>query len=140
MTELNELFPDPVERELGGLKVVIKPITIGQIPKITRLVKGIDIAGKRWDEPQFWVDLISDHGDSVIEMVALACKQKAEDVTELPFDDFVLLAIEVIRVNADFFTRRVMPSLQTAMAQVGSMASSGSSSTGTDSATSAATH
>ena len=59
--------------------------------------------------------------------IAIAVGKPREWVDDLDADDAVLLASTVIEVNADFFTRQVMPRLSALFAQVGDATSPGGS-------------
>ena len=129
--QLNEVFPEPVSLEIEGLEINIKPLTIGQFPKITRLLKGIKFQNAQVDSMEFWTELIAEHGDNIIEMVGVACGQKKEAMSNLQFQNF-------IKVNADFFTRQVMPEMTKIMTGLTSANASLPTVTGTE--TSKGTH
>lgn len=130
--QLNDVFPEPVNINVEGLEINIKPLTIGQFPKIAKLLKGIKFQDAKVDSMEFWIDLIADHGDNIFEMVAVASGQKKELITCLQFQNFVKVAIHVIKVNADFFTRQVMPEMTKIMTGLTSANASLPTATGTE--------
>jgi hypothetical protein len=137
--QLEQLLPEPALVKAGGLDIEIKPLTIGQIPKITKLLKGVPLSldPETIGSGEYWLGLIGEHGDNIIEVVAVASGQDKNIVSGFPLDDFVKLAVKVIEVNADFFTRKVMPAASQALAGLTSLNSSSATATGT--ATSPAT-
>lgn len=131
--QLEKLIPQAAVVLVGGVEIEIKPLTIGLIPKITRLVKGIPLSldSEVIGSGEYWLGLIGEHGDSIIEVVAVASGQSKDAVSGLPIDDFVALAVKVVEVNADFFTRKVMPAASQALAGLTSLNSSSATDTGT---------
>ena len=55
--------------------------------------------------------MIGERGGDLLSAIATAVGKPREWVDDLDADDAVLLASTVIEVNADFFTRQVMPRL-----------------------------
>ena len=68
--------------------------------------------------PPAWLALLAEHGEAVIDAVAIASRRPPEWVTNLALDDAVRLAEAVFEVNADFFIQRVLPSLTEAATRV----------------------
>ena len=58
-----------------------------------------------------WLTLIGERGDELLTAVSIAIGKPRAWVDELAADEAILLAAKVIEVNADFFTRTVMPRL-----------------------------
>lgn len=88
------------------------------------------------------VELIENHEQSVIDLVALSSTFTKADYDEMMPDSFMDLVMEVVEVNADFFARNLMPRLKDrlgsikarlaqAKAMIGQTQSSASSVTGT---------
>lgn len=121
---------------VGGELIEVTPLTIGQLPAFTRALRpclaqfdgagdgGVDIAA-----------LLAEHGEHIIEAVAVAVRRPREWVSALPADEFIALAEKIMEVNADFFLRRVLPALTSATQRITSMVgrtpSNASSPTGT---------
>ena len=111
--DLETIFqPKVVEVEVGGATVSVKPLTVGQFPLFARAIRPLAPAlqGGGYD----WLDLIADHGEALIESVALATGITREDLAGLPPDEFVGLAAAVLEVNMDFFVRRLTPAVSAA--------------------------
>jgi hypothetical protein len=100
---------------IGGETIDLTPIRVGEIPAFARAVQ--PVAGFLLASPD-WVALISEHGDAVIDAVAIAIRRPREWVAGLEIDDAVHLASAVFEVNADFFIRRLLPSLTAAAARI----------------------
>jgi hypothetical protein len=58
-----------------------------------------------------WLGLFGRHGEDLLTAVAIAVGKPRVWVDELAADEAILLAAKVIEVNADFFTRTVLPRL-----------------------------
>lgn len=135
--DLTTLFPAPAMVTIGGREIEIMPLTMGQIAKIIKLLKGIsfieyifpvnkpDPANKVID----WFELLAEKGDDLIEVVAIASHQKKENLCQWYVDDFIKIAVKVIEVNADFFTRRAIPAVSQAMVGLASVSSSSATAT-----------
>lgn len=107
--------------EVGGRTFTVRPLTIGQLPAFTRALKpvmpalGPLLGGAEGRNPvellPALTELIAEHGDALIEAVALALRVPRKDVEELDPMAFLALILPVIKVNADFFARRLQPVL-----------------------------
>lgn len=133
---MSAVFPKaPEPLQLSGLSVEVAEVTIGQIPTLARLAHPIITpltemlgqlrAGQHipWSS---WLDLVGQHGDAALALVAAAVAQPVNVIAQLALDDFVLLAMTVLRVNLDFFARSlpVMTSTLGAMVTPGPVPSS----------------
>lgn len=120
MNDLEQLIPQTVEITLAGEAVAIKPLKIGQMPAFLRAITPVmqQINGDGID----WLALFGEHGDDLLTAVAIAVGKPREWVDELAADEAILLAAKVIEVNADFFTRTVMPRLDGLIARTGATA------------------
>lgn len=114
MSDAAEII-EPVGREVqfAGQTVTVTPLRVGQIPAITRALKGLNIAGDI--DP---VELIAEHGDEIIKAVAIATDINVADIQTAAADEFIELATVVFEVNADFFVRRLAPIVGQAMQRV----------------------
>jgi hypothetical protein len=65
-----------------------------------------------------WLALFGERGDDLLSAIAIAVGKPRAWVDELAADEAILLAAKVIEVNADFFTRTVIPKLDGLFTQV----------------------
>ncbi len=102
------LPPVPVTLVIGGERLDLTPLKVGDVPAFARAVQ--PVAASLSASPD-WLALLAEHGEAVIDAVAIASRRPPEWVTNLALDDAVRLAEAVFEVNADFFIQRVLPSL-----------------------------
>ena len=109
MSDLETLIPQAVELVIDGEPLAIKPLKVGQMPAFLRAITPVmqQIGGDGID----WLTLIGERGDELLTAVSIAIGKPRAWVDELAADEAILLAAKVIEVNADFFTRMVMPRL-----------------------------
>lgn len=109
------LPPVPVTLDIGGERLELTPLRVGDVPAFARAVQ--PVASSLSASPD-WLALLAEHGEAVIEAVAIASRRPGDWVTSLALDDAVRLAEAVFAVNADFFIQRVLPSLTEAATRV----------------------
>jgi hypothetical protein len=109
------LPPVPVTLVIGGERLDLTPLKVGDVPAFARAVQ--PVAASLSASPD-WLALLAEHGEAVIDAVAIASRRPSEWVTNLEIDDAVRLAEAVFEVNADFFIQRVLPSLTEAATRV----------------------
>lgn len=102
---------------IGGESLDLTPIRVGELPALSRAIQ--PIVSSLSDPQPDWIALISEHGDAVIDAVVIAARRPREWVANLDLDDAVRLASAVFEVNADFFIRRLLPSMTEAAARIG---------------------
>ena len=109
MSDLETLIPQAVELVIDGEPLAIKPLKVGQMPAFLRAITPVmqQIGGDGID----WLTLFGERGDELLTAVSIAIGKPRAWVDELAADEAILLAAKVIEVNADFFTRTVMPRL-----------------------------
>lgn len=116
----NDMFavlpPVPVFVEIAGERIDLSPLKVGEVPAFARAVQ--PIAASLSASPD-WLALLAEHGDAVIEAVAIAARRPRDWVMNLDLDEAVRLAEAVFAVNADFFIRRLLPSVTQAAARIG---------------------
>ena len=113
---LSSLPPVPRSIVIGGESIDLSPLKVGEIPSFARAVQP---AVASLSTSPDWLALLALHGEAVIDSVAIASRRPTEWVTGLELDDAVRLAEAVFEVNADFFIRRVLPSLTEATTRIG---------------------
>lgn len=103
-----------------GETLRVTPLKVGQIPRFLRIVRpmfgalggaalspGSAAGGVELDIMQ----LVADHGEALIEAVAVATGKPADWVGQGEADEFAHLVKAVLEVNADFFAKKVAPLL-----------------------------
>ena len=116
MSDLETLIPQAVELVIDGEPLAIKPLKVGQMPAFLRAITPVmqQIGGDGID----WLALFGECGDDLLTAVSIAVGKPRAWVDELAADEAILLAAKVIEVNADFFTRTVIPKLDGLFGQV----------------------
>ena len=103
----------PVRVELSdGTALEISPVKLGQVPRLVAVAR--PMALELSTEPD-WLALLLNHGDAVLEMLAICTRRERKWVDELALDDAVRLCATVFEVNVDFFVAQVAPALQGAV-------------------------
>ena len=113
MSDLETLIPQAVELVIDGEPLAIKPLKVGQMPAFLRAITPVmqQIGGDGID----WLALFGERGDDLLTAVSIAVGKPRAWVDALDADEAILVAAKVIEVNADFFTRTVMPRLNEQM-------------------------
>ena len=116
MTDSNTDFqtfpPVPQVVTVAGTALELTPIRLGELPRLLATVRPIaaDLSADLSAEPD-WLALLARHGEAVLELLALATRRDRAWIEGLALDEAVTLACAVFEVNADFFVRRVTPSI-----------------------------
>ena len=120
MNDLDTLVPQGIELVIDGEPLVIKPLKVGQLPGFLRAISPVmqQISSTEVD----WLALFGERGDDLLSAIAIAVGKPRVWVDELAADEAILLAAKVIEVNADFFTRTVLPRLDGLIARTGATA------------------
>jgi hypothetical protein len=141
MDDLNVIDPAGTAVNFRGERLEIKPLTIGQLPQFTRLINPVmelllnsgRTGQSETRELEFLVDLLADHADNIFEAAALATGRERAWLEGAPGDDlskFIELVHVIIKVNKDFFSRKLAVLLEArarSSAGIGPTASSTSS-------------
>jgi hypothetical protein len=106
----------PASIEIGGERIDLTPLKVGEVPAFARAVQ--PVAASLSASPD-WLALMAEHGDAVIDAVAIASRRPREWVAALDLDEAVRLAEAVFGVNANFFIQRLLPSVTQAAARIG---------------------
>lgn len=120
--ELETLYPQPEEIEAGGEKLTILPLSTGQIMRVMKALKPalVDIQG------EINITMIAaGHGETLVAAVSAATGKPIEWVENIPPDEFIRLAGKLLEVNADFFTRRVLPEIIAAAEKISKSSGAG---------------
>ena len=109
MSELDTLVPAGIDLSIAGEAISLKPLKVGQLPAFLRVISPVM---KHLSAGEInWLELFGERGDDLLAAIAIAVGKPRDWVDELAADDAILLAAKVIEVNADFFTRTVLPKL-----------------------------
>lgn len=109
MSDLDTLAPASVKLIVAGEAIALKPLKVGQMPAFLRAVSPVM---QSLSKPEIdWIALFGERGDDLLAAVAIAVGKPRDWVDDLAADEAILLAAKVIEVNADFFTRTVIPKL-----------------------------
>lgn len=120
MTEPNEFAAvDVPERVvvMGAREITLRPLTIGQLPAFSRALKAAVpaleamLSGDGDIGASDVVGLLADHGDAVLEALAVATKLDRSEIDNLDPATAMSLVGEVMAINRDFFARRLAPAL-----------------------------
>lgn len=130
---------DPVQVTLSsGETIAVSPLTVGRMLAVIKaispqLARSL-ILGEGRAEGSL-VDALLAHPERAADAVAAALERSPDAIREMMPDDFIALAFAVVEVNADFFSRRVIPQIPGMIdrfaQRLGSTSSSDSSTTGT---------
>jgi hypothetical protein len=109
MSELDILVPPVIDLNVAGEAISLKPLKVGQLPAFLRVISPVM---KHLSAGEInWLELFGERGDDLLAAIAIAVGKPRDWVDDLAADDAILLAAKVIEVNADFFTRTVLPKL-----------------------------
>ena len=115
MTDFETFPPVPQVVTVAGAAVELTPIRLGELPRILAALRPIaaDLSADLSAQPD-WLVLLARHGEAMLELLALATRRDRAWIEALALDEAVTLAAAVFEVNADFFVRRVAPSIASA--------------------------
>ena len=110
MTELEQLIASHIQVQIAGESLTIAPLKVGQLPAFLRAITPLmDYLRAPVID---WLALLAQRGDDLLAALAIAVKKPPDWVHALNADEALLLAAKVMEVNADFFTRAVLPQLE----------------------------
>ena len=109
MTDLEKLIPQSTELAIHGELLAIKPLKVGQMPTFLRSISPVMQHLTRSEID--WLTLFGERGDDLLSAISIAVGKPRVWVDDLAADEAIALAAKVMEVNADFFTRTVIPKL-----------------------------
>jgi hypothetical protein len=119
MGDLEILYPAGKDVPVGGETLTVKPIKFGQLPQAARLIapisKQIAAAFKAQDArtvadtAAIFIELMATGGDDLLVALGFFVGKPREWFDTLDNDEGLALLNAVFEVNADFFSRRVLP-------------------------------
>lgn len=105
--------------KIGGELIDLRPLTVGQLPAFARAVRPIvSSLGGADITPETIIELLADHGDSIIDAVHVATRIPADRIRQLGLDEMLTVVSEVISVNRDFLTGRLPAAMQAAASRI----------------------
>jgi hypothetical protein len=110
-SELEQLFPSGVTLKLSRDQLTLFPLKIGQLPAMLRAVSGF--AGALQQSQIDWLALLAEHGNALLDAIAVGSGKPRTWVDGLGADDALLLMAKIVEVNADFFALKVLPKIET---------------------------
>jgi len=127
MSELDTLIPHTTHLTVAGETLALSPLKVGQMPAFLRAITPAmkDMGGGPID----WLTLFGERGDDLLTAIGIAIGKPRDWIDALDADEAVLLTAKVIEVNADFFTRTVMPRINGLIAQTGALQTAAAGST-----------
>lgn len=116
MDDFASFPPQPQSLEIAGDTLALTPIRVGEVPVLLAAIK--PIAPHLVNGDPDWLALLTEHGDAILDALAIAARRPREWVEALSLDDAVQLATALFEVNVDFFVQRVVPAIQSAAARI----------------------
>ena len=114
MKTLEKIVPTPIRIDIADERLSLTPIKTRELPAMMRAIAPILAEIQSGDI----LGALAANADSMVDAVSIGSRKPREWVDELDLDDLVTLAGGVVESNADFFVRRVMPILTTAIESV----------------------
>lgn len=113
LAELAKLFADPARVEIAGETVEIRPLVMRQLGRVAAILRPVfeRSDGKRDPRDLDVAELVANHTEAMIDLVAVATGRPVDWVGGLRVDHFIELAVVVVRENGNFFVHRVAPAL-----------------------------
>lgn len=99
---------------VGGRDLTITPITLEEMPAIARAARPVfaflrDLDGTAGED--FIFDLFELHTREMVALIAPCARVEADWMMRLSLDDAATLGEAVLKMNQDFFIRRLLPIL-----------------------------
>lgn len=127
--EFAVIEPASDEMTVAGRLLKLRPVTVTKLPAFARAVRPVlaplgallervqelQASGGQINGLELGLDLVADHGEQLIEIIRVATGLNAAELDTVDPVEFVELTVKVVRVNADFFARRLQPILAQAL-------------------------
>ena len=121
MSDLDIIFPNGIELELGGQTVTVKKFKFGQLPKVMKAVKTIAepaiqaIQGGKQPDLSLFLEVGADVSSDIMQLMADCIGKPLSFIEDLDPDEGIKLISAFLEVNADFFIKKVLPELKDMM-------------------------
>ena len=114
--QLSILFPEGKEVTIRENVYCIKPFKLGELPKVLKAINPIvgvfaGLAQKNANMLEVVTGILSEGGDNILQLMAIATKQPQEFIDELDLDEGIEVLTAVIEVNSDFFFKKALPKM-----------------------------
>ena len=117
--ELQQLFPAGKQITISDANLTITPFKFGELPKVFKAIEPIagSLGALMSGRPDVSViaQLLGEGGDSIIDLIVIGSRQPRTWIEALEIDEGVEVLTAIFEVNADFFTRKVLPLINTKM-------------------------
>lgn len=112
MDDIETMIPQPMEVEIRGEAVSISPLKVRQLPGVLRRLRGLwrHFEGESPDV----MEMLAESSDDLIDAVSVAVEKPRQWIEDLQLNEMIQLVSAVIEVNADFFSRAVLPEIRKA--------------------------
>lgn len=109
MQDLKTLIPPICELLIANETLALTPLRVGQLPAFLCAITPVI---EHLKAPEIdWLGLICEHGHDLLTAIAIAAGKSRAWVDALSTDEAITLAAKLIQLNADFFTKTVVPKL-----------------------------
>lgn len=103
---------EPQTVTINDQSVEVTPLVVSELPRMARATSGyltqiVIMAEAGTLDVMALLDMVGEHGDKLIEAVAIGARRAPEWVGKLHPDRFGVLALMVIEANLDFFSKAV---------------------------------
>lgn len=119
--EVSVLFEEPKTFIINAQEVTVRPFKFGQLPQVLKLLRSVgglfahyQSQGKL-NSMEAVMHIVGEAGDDLINALVLNTGKSREFWDNVDSDTGLEVMIHFLIVNIGFFTKRVLPHLQTAM-------------------------
>jgi len=106
--EFAALPPLPLSMEIHGEALDLTPLRVGELPAFVRAIRSF---AEQLTTSVDWLGIFADHGDALLDALAIASRRPRSWVEALALDEAIRLGEALLEVNADFFIQRVSPQI-----------------------------
>jgi hypothetical protein len=104
---LADLIGGPVRREVAGVQLEIRPLTVRQLPRVLQLSGPFIYHLRTIASAEDAIALLGDHGAVVAELTAFAADLDPAELDAVTPDVMAEIFLAVLEINRDFFTPRI---------------------------------
>lgn len=112
----NVLPADPSVVRVSGRDVSVGVLTMGQLLKVRKIFEGGKLESLAANVDLLGV--IEAFPEEMMQVAMVATDLTQQELDDAGVDEFVFLCAEILEKNADFFARRLGPSLQKLLGQL----------------------